>query len=115
MDALMDALIFVANGLFLASYAVRDMLHLRVLAALAAVCLVVYFGTRSEPLVEAMCWNGFFALLNIVLAVRMLMQRRRTTPAPPADEGSPGSRCEPTARPVMKTSAREIAGLPGTA
>jgi len=60
----MDALIYVANGLFLLSYAVRDMLHLRVLAALAALCLVAYFATRPEPLVEAVFWNALFALLT---------------------------------------------------
>lgn len=86
MDALMGALIYVANGLFLLSYSVRDMLHLRVLAALAALFLVAYFGTRPEPLVEAVFWNALFALLNIVLAVRELVKRRRTELPPAACE-----------------------------
>jgi len=60
MDALMGALIYVANGLFLLSYAVRDMLHLRVLAALAALCLVAYFGTQPEPLIEVVFWNASY-------------------------------------------------------
>lgn len=79
----MDALIYVANGLFLLSYAVRDMLHLRVLAILASLCLVAYFSTRPEPLIEPVFWNAFFAVLNLVLATRMLWRRRR--PAPPGD------------------------------
>lgn len=86
MDGLMGALIYVANGLFLLSYAARDMLHLRVLAALAALCLVAYFGTRPEPLVEAVFWNAFFAQLNMVLVVRELMQRRRSAAAPTGGE-----------------------------
>lgn len=74
----MDVLIYMANGLFLMSYAVRDMLHLRLLAVLASLCLVVYFATRPEPLVEAVFWNAFFAVLNLVLATRMLWRRRRS-------------------------------------
>ena len=73
----MDALIYIANALFLLSYSVRDMLSLRVLAALASSCLVLYFATRPAPLLEAVFWNAFFALLNIVLASAVAVERAR--------------------------------------
>lgn len=86
----MDVLIYVANCLFLLAYAVRDMLQLRILAALAAACLVVFFASRGEPLIEAVCWNAFFALLNTVLAARLGWQRHRAASATPsASAGNP--------------------------
>ncbi len=81
----MDLLIYVANGLLLLSYSVRDMLQLRVLAALAGALLVAYFATRPEPLLEAVFWNGFFGLLNLGLAAHLAWQRRRLARRPPID------------------------------
>ena len=90
----MDLLIYLANGLLLLSYSVRDMLQLRVLAALAGALLVAYFATRPEPLLEAVFWNGFFGLLNLGLAAQLAWQRhraarRRAIDPPPGDDAVP--------------------------
>lgn len=58
----MEALVYIANGLYLASYLARDMLRLRVLTLVAASCLVAYFWFRPEPFVTVVCWNAFLRL-----------------------------------------------------
>ena len=60
----MDILIYVANGLYLSSYLVRDILYLRSLTIVAIVCLMLYFASRPEPLMEVVYWNGLFLVLN---------------------------------------------------
>lgn len=73
----MDALIYFANGLYLVSYLVRNILHLRVLTITAATCLALYFASRPEPLMEAVYWNLVFILLNLFHIGRILWERRR--------------------------------------
>ena len=73
----MDALIYAANFLYLLSYAVRDILHLRILTIVAACCLVVYFYTRAEPLMTVVYWNLFFVALNAVQLCNILQSRSR--------------------------------------
>ena len=72
----MDILIYVANGLYLASYLVRDMLHLRLLTVTAVVCLALYFASRPEPLMEVVYWNLLFLGLNLLQIGRILWLRR---------------------------------------
>lgn len=74
----MDALIYVANGLYLASYLVRDILRLRLLTVTAVVCLVLYFASRPDPLMEVVFWNLVFLALNLVQIVRLLWPRPDT-------------------------------------
>jgi len=72
----MEALITLANLIYLLSYFVQDMLRLRVLTILAACLLLGYFWLRPEPIMAVVYWNAFFILLNGLQVVRILYQRR---------------------------------------
>ena len=72
----MDALIHVANVLYLLSYLVRDILWLRVLTVIAASCLIPFFYFRPEPLLIPIYWNLLFTALNIFWIVRLVLERR---------------------------------------
>jgi len=72
----MDVLIYVANGLYLASYFVRDILRLRLLTVVAALCLMTYFASRPQPLMEVVYWNLFFIVLNVFQIARIVNERR---------------------------------------
>jgi hypothetical protein len=73
----MEALIYAANGLYLLSYLVRDLLHLRLLTIVAACCLVTYFYNQAEPLMTIIYWNLFFVTLNVLQLTRILWERYR--------------------------------------
>ncbi len=75
----MDTLIYVANILYLLSYMVRDILHLRVLTIVAACCLVTYFYNQAEPLMTVVYWNLFFVALNAFQLGHILLGRIRAT------------------------------------
>ena len=75
----MDALIYVANILYLFSYMVRDILHLRILTIIAACCLVTYFYNQAEPLMTVVYWNLFFVALNVFQLSYILRGRIRAT------------------------------------
>jgi hypothetical protein len=71
----METLVFAANILYLVSYLVRDILHLRVLTLIAACCLVAYFYNLDQPLVTVIAWNMFFVGLNVFQLGRLLVDR----------------------------------------
>ena len=71
----MEALIYAANILYLLSYLVRDILHLRLLTIVAACCLVTFFYNQAEPLITVICWNLFFVGLNALQLTRILWDR----------------------------------------
>jgi len=71
----MEALIYIANSLYLTSYLVRNMLYLRMLSVSAALCLVGYFASLPEPLVTVIAWNLVFVFLNLV-HIAVLTRRR---------------------------------------
>ena len=71
----MEALIYTANILYLLSYTVRDILHLRLLTIVAACCLVTYFYNQAEPLMTVVYWNVFFVGLNALQLFRILRER----------------------------------------
>ena len=71
----MEALVYAANILYLFSYMVRDILHLRLLTIVAACCLVAYFYNQPEPLITVVCWNVFFVGLNALQLVRIARER----------------------------------------
>ena len=73
----MEFLVYVANGMYLASYFMRDMLHLRVLTVAAALCLVGYFYFRPEPMMTVVGWNLFFVALNVFQITRIVLSRTR--------------------------------------
>lgn len=81
----MDALIYIANGLNLISYFVRDILHLRALTIIAVFCLALYFSSRPEPLMEVVFWNLFFIALNAFQIGRILSERRSDKTSTEAD------------------------------
>ena len=74
----MEALVYAANTLYLFSYLVRDLLHLRLLTIVAACCLVAYFYNQAEPLMTVVGWNLFFVGLNVLQLTRILWERHRT-------------------------------------
>ena len=72
----MEYFINIANILYLLSYFVRDILWLRVLTVVAALCLIPYFYFRATPIMPVIYWNGFFIVLNIYWIFRLLAERR---------------------------------------
>ena len=80
----MEALVYIANCLYLTSYLVKDMLRLRLLTLVAAICLMTYFYARPEPMLTVVCWNLVFIALNVVQVVRLVAEERllhsRATP-----------------------------------
>ncbi len=75
----MDSLIYVANILYLLSYMVRDILHLRILTIVAACCLVTCFYNPAEPLMTVIYWNLFFVALNAFQLSHIVLGRVRAT------------------------------------
>jgi hypothetical protein len=71
----MEALVYTANILYLASYLVKDILHLRLLTIVAACCLVTYFYNQAEPLMTVVYWNLFFVALNVLQLARIFRER----------------------------------------
>lgn len=81
----MELLVYIANALYLVAYAVRDILHLRMLTVVATCCLAVYFYNQEQPMMTVVYWNIFFVALNGVQLVRIFRERtgpiERETPA----------------------------------
>jgi len=68
--------IHVANVLYLASYSVRDILWLRILTVVAALCLLpYYFSCSANPLWEAIAWNGLFISVNLFQIFLLVKER----------------------------------------
>jgi hypothetical protein len=74
----MEILVYTANGMYLASYFMKEMLHLRMLTVAAALCLSAYFYFRPEPMMTVVCWNLFFVALNVFQITRIAMARSRS-------------------------------------
>ena len=72
---MMEALVYAANILYLCSYLVRDILHLRLLTIVAACCLVAYFYNQAQPMMTVVGWNLFFVGLNAVQLARIVRDR----------------------------------------
>jgi len=71
----MELLIYFANALYLVAYAVRDILHLRILTIVATCCLAVYFYNQVQPMMTVVYWNIFFAALNAIQLARIFRER----------------------------------------
>ena len=71
----MEVLVSVANTLYLLAFAVRDILHLRLLTIVASCCLATYFFNQAQPLMTVVYWNIFFAALNGLQLVRIYRER----------------------------------------
>ncbi len=73
----MEILVYMANGMYLASYVMKEMLHLRMLTVVAALCLSAYFFIRPDPMMTVVCWNLFFVALNVMQIARIVIARIR--------------------------------------
>lgn len=73
----METLIYIANGMNLLGYCMKDMLRLRIMMLLAASCLALYFYSLSEPLMTVVYWNLFYVGLNLLQIARCLGAARR--------------------------------------
>jgi hypothetical protein len=71
----MEALVYAANFLYLGSYLVRDLLHLRLLTIVAACCLAAYFYNQDEPMMTVVGWNLFFIGMNVFQLTRIFVER----------------------------------------
>jgi hypothetical protein len=71
----MEMLIYFANILYLAAYAVKDMMHLRLLTIVATSCLAVYFYNQTQPMMTVVYWNIFFLVLNVIQLGRIYRER----------------------------------------
>ena len=74
-----DLLIHAANVLYLFAFMVRDSLWFRILAVVAAACLVSYFYFRPDPLMAPIYWNLVFTAVNVYWIGRLLLERRPLT------------------------------------
>ena len=75
----MDVFINAANILYVIAYFTMDMLRLRILTVIAAICLAVYFYSQPVPMLNVVAWNVFFIVLNlgqIALLVRAHYRRK---------------------------------------
>lgn len=72
-------LFHVANALYLISYAVRDILWLRVITVLAGITLIASFLVDPHPPWPAITWNLVFLVINLV-RIHLLMRERRPIP-----------------------------------
>jgi CRP-like cAMP-binding protein len=75
----LDLLIHAANVLYLIAFMVRDSLWFRILAVVAAACLISYFFFRPDPLMAPIYWNLVFTAVNIYWIGRLLQERRPLT------------------------------------
>ncbi|MBL6957841.1 MAG: hypothetical protein ISR52_02595 [Rhodospirillales bacterium] len=78
-------MVYIANGLYLLSYVMHDMLRLRLLTVTAACCLAAYFYLQPEPMLTVVYWNLFFVALNVFQITRLVRQKRA------AEKGSSNS------------------------
>jgi hypothetical protein len=68
--------ISVANALFLVSYAVHDILWLRILSLLGSIVLIKYYLLLQPTQPIAMIWTILFISLNAFWIVRLIVARR---------------------------------------
>lgn len=76
MNFQLELLINTANVLYLFSYMVRDILWLRILTVIAAMCLMPYFYLQPVPIMTPIYWNMGFTALNILWITLLLLERR---------------------------------------
>lgn len=72
----MTWLMHVANLLYLASYAVRDILWLRLITCVANLALLGMFALAPTPPLDAIAWQAVFLIINVTRLVQLLHERR---------------------------------------
>jgi len=71
------ALLHVANLFILVSFAVRDILKLRILSMCAAVAFITWFAfALEEPVWASIVWNVLFILINAWQVAHIVGERR---------------------------------------
>jgi hypothetical protein len=76
----MEALVFAANLLYVATYFTEALLRTRIMTLCAGGCLIAYHVGRPEPLLTIIGWNVFFVGLNIVQILRLRAAAARRCP-----------------------------------
>jgi hypothetical protein len=76
MSLTLDLLVHAANVLYLVAFMVRDILWFRILAVVAALCLIAYLYSRPDPLMASVYWNLVFTAVNVYWIGRLLLERR---------------------------------------
>lgn len=69
----------LANALYLISYAVRDILWLRLITVLGGATLLASFFLQPSPPRAAIAWNCVFLVINVV-RIHLLIRERRPIP-----------------------------------
>jgi hypothetical protein len=73
----------VANALLLVSYAVKEILWLRVVMCVASVAMIAAMAVSSpQPPAIAYAWQGVFLVINLA-RLAQLIHERRPVPLPP--------------------------------
>lgn len=72
----LDALVSVANVVYLFSYSVRDILWLRILTVVGATLLMPYYYLQTAPLWAPIGWNLVFVAINIYWITKLVLDRR---------------------------------------
>lgn len=74
----MEPLLTLANLFYVLAYFVRPALWLRGLSLAGTTCLIVYFYSLPEPLMQVVYWNSAFALINMAWIGRLLFSREKS-------------------------------------
>jgi len=69
----------LSNGLYLLSYAVRDILWLRLITVIAGATALASMFVKPEPPPVAIAWNLVFLCINLV-RIHILIRERRPIP-----------------------------------
>jgi len=70
----MDPILTAANILYVFAYFVRKTLWLRALSLGGTSCLIAYFLTLPEPLMQAVYWNVLYVVINAAWIGRLLLR-----------------------------------------
>jgi CRP-like cAMP-binding protein len=72
----LQALIHLANVLYLCSYLVKDIFWLRALTVVAGLVLLAFYALQPTPLLAAIAWNVLFAVINVYQLYLLFLERR---------------------------------------
>ena len=76
MEKLFVSMFFTANVMYCLAYVVRDILWLRVLTIIAALCTFPYFYFQKVPFYSALFWQTAFIVINAVNLTILIFERR---------------------------------------
>jgi hypothetical protein len=76
LDLDLDFLIDVSSLLAVASFSVREMLPLRMLAVASQAFAIPYFMLQTTPLWTPVGWTSLFMVINLYHITRILLERR---------------------------------------